>query len=134
MTVTSGCLLATPVERCTGTRATRVDRRSQQKLQALRTRSHDAPTRVPLYTVDLVGLGRISTMAKPRGANWLPDQVRALSDAGSASASSAEEVTEFDLTTEAEFCRAVGLRYVEMPIEDLSSPALDAIQPELDPS
>ena len=35
-----------------------------------------------LYTVDYRGPGRVSTMAKPRGGDWLPDEMTALKAIG----------------------------------------------------
>ncbi|MFF3286479.1 hypothetical protein [Streptomyces sp. NPDC003023] len=38
--------------------------------------------RPALFTVDLPGPGRLSTMARPRGNDWLEDEMIALNDYG----------------------------------------------------
>jgi hypothetical protein len=61
--------------------------------------------RPSLYTIARVGTGRLSTMAKPRGGDWLDDEMRALAGAGVTALVSLlteEEARELDLVREAE--------------------------------
>jgi protein-tyrosine phosphatase len=64
-------------------------------------------------------------MPRPRGADWLEDEVRALKRDGVdvlVSALEADEVAELELLQEEEFCRAVGIEFLSFPIPDRSLP------------
>ncbi|MFC8825267.1 tyrosine protein phosphatase [Streptomyces sp. NPDC057137] len=91
--------------------------------------------RPTLFTVDLPGPGRLSTMAKPRGADWLDDEMRGLRDAGVdvlVCALTAAERDELGLSDEERAAGAAGLRFVSVPIPDRTTPPdLAAILPTL---
>ncbi|GAA1500746.1 tyrosine protein phosphatase [Dactylosporangium maewongense] len=87
-----------------------------------------------LFTVDLPGPGRVSTMAKPRGGDWLADEMAALRGAGVGvlvCALTAEELVEVDLADEPRAAGDAGLEFVAVPIPDRGVPAPGAVLPEL---
>jgi protein-tyrosine phosphatase len=88
-------------------------------------------TRVVLAKIFSVGVGdatKIGVMARPRGGDWLKDEIRAISDAGFSVVVSlltdAEQI-ELDLVNEGLHCEQLGLNFVRLPIEDMRVPALD---------
>ncbi|MEW1907369.1 tyrosine protein phosphatase [Kitasatospora sp. NPDC085895] len=88
--------------------------------------------RASLFTVDLPGPGRLSTMARPRGHDWLPDEMAALAAAGTdvlVCALTADEREELGLTAEPELAAAAGLEYVALPIPDRTVPDPAAVLP-----
>ncbi|MDH6114198.1 protein-tyrosine phosphatase [Kitasatospora sp. MAP12-15] len=90
--------------------------------------------RPALFTVDLPGPGRLSTMARPRGNDWLEDEMTALKVAGVdvlVCALTAPEREELGLADEPRAAEAAGLRYVAIPIPDRTIPDLPAILPTL---
>ncbi len=81
-------------------------------------------------------------MPRPRGGDWLGDELQALAKAGVnvlVSLLTADEVAELDLQDEERLCGDCGLRFVSFPIPDRSVPfsmpeagrALDLILEEL---
>ena len=87
-----------------------------------------------LFTVDLPGSGGLSTMARPRGGDWLRDEMTALAGAGVdvlVCALTASELDELGLVDESREARAAGLRFVAVPIPDRTVPEPDAIRPVL---
>jgi protein-tyrosine phosphatase len=89
---------------------------------------------VSLYTVQVGPEGKISTMAKPRGGDWLPDEMRSLAEMGVVtlvSALSASEIRDAGLASEAAECEAAGIKFVEIPIPDRATPDLNAIRSKL---
>ncbi|MEU4497547.1 tyrosine protein phosphatase [Streptomyces sp. NPDC023998] len=90
--------------------------------------------RPPLFTVDLPGPGRLSTMAKPRGTDWLEDEMNALSSAGVdvlVCALTQPELNELGLAVEAQAATAAGLQFVALPIPDRTVPELATVLPTL---
>ncbi|WP_327001462.1 tyrosine protein phosphatase [Dactylosporangium sp. NBC_01737] len=90
--------------------------------------------RPTLFTVELPGPGRLSTMAKPRGGDWLADEMTALHAAGVdvlVSALTAAELHEVDLVAEPGEAHAAGLEFVSVPIPDRGVPEPAAVLPEL---
>jgi protein-tyrosine phosphatase len=90
--------------------------------------------RPSLITVDLPGPGRLSTMAKPRGLDWLEDEMNALSAAGVdilVCALTRPERDELGLAREGRLAAAAGLRFVSLPIPDRTVPDPDAVLPTL---
>lgn len=90
--------------------------------------------RPTLFTVDHPGPGRLSTMARPRGNDWLDDEMAALKAAGVAilvCALTEPEREELGLAEEPRSAAAAGLRFVEIPIPDRTVPDLPAILPAL---
>jgi protein-tyrosine phosphatase len=69
--------------------------------------------------------GRIATMARPRGGDWLDDEIRSVREAGSdiiVSLLEPEEVTELALDAEEQECLRNGLEFISMPIPDRGVP------------
>jgi protein-tyrosine phosphatase len=64
-------------------------------------------------------------MARPRGGDWLTDELTGLADAGVdllVSALTDGELAELELRDEAKLARAAGLDFVRYPIPDVSLP------------
>jgi hypothetical protein len=79
----------------------------------------------PLYSVQPLPIGKVSIMARPRGGDWLFDEIKALRDSGVdilVSLLTSTEVSELDLAEEAMFCRHHGIMYLSFAIEDRSVP------------
>jgi protein-tyrosine phosphatase len=79
----------------------------------------------PLYTVQRLTTGRVSIMARPRGGDWLSDEIKALYESGVnvlVSLLTSAEIGELDLVEEAALCREQGINYVNFPILDRSVP------------
>ena len=78
-----------------------------------------------LYTIENLPTGKISIMARPRGGDWLIDEIKALRSRGVdilVSLLTAAEVQELDLTEEAACCLQQGMMYLSLPITDRSVP------------
>ncbi len=81
--------------------------------------------RVRLYTVQGLSTGKVSLMARPRGGDWLFDEVKALRASGVdilVSLLTFEEVRELDLAEEATCCHRQGITYLSLAITDRSVP------------
>jgi len=78
-----------------------------------------------IYWIELEG-AHLGIMARPRGNDWLVDDLRALKHAGVdviVSALTAPEAEELGLIEEGEGCAQNGLLFIPFPIEDRSLPA-----------
>src|SRR5437763_1273725 len=75
--------------------------------------------RPTLFTIDRPGPGQLSTMAKPRGGDWL------------VSALTVAELNEIDLAEEPQAARDAGLEFVSIPITDRDVPDPAAVLPDL---
>ena len=72
--------------------------------------------------------GGLAIMPRPRGGEWLADDIRALRSAGVdllVSALEPEEEAFLELTEEAEMCERFGIAFERFPILDRSIPPLD---------
>jgi protein-tyrosine phosphatase len=81
--------------------------------------------RVPLYSIQGLSSGKVSLMARPRGGDWLSDEIEALHTGGVdvlVSLLTAPEVSELDLGEEAVLCSSQEILYLSFPIVDLSVP------------
>ncbi|MFF3002862.1 tyrosine protein phosphatase [Kitasatospora sp. NPDC057940] len=90
--------------------------------------------RPALFTVDLPGPGRLSTMARPRGNDWLEDEMGVLKDCGVdvlVCALTEPELDDLGLAGEPRTAAAVGLQFVAIPIPDRAVPDLTMILPTL---
>jgi len=75
-----------------------------------------------LYWINREGV-RLGIMPRPRGNDWLPDDLRMLRQAGVdviVSALTAPEAEELGLVAEAQECAQNGLLFISFPIEDRS--------------
>lgn len=82
-----------------------------------------------LYTVQKLPAGKISIMPRPRGGDWLADDIKQFYYAGVdvlASLLTSDEVDELDLAREAACCNTQGIVYLSYPIVDRSVPAFSA--------
>ncbi|SDH78987.1 Putative phosphatase [Actinokineospora alba] len=91
--------------------------------------------RSTLYRIDTPGPGLLATMAKPRGDDWLDDEMAALAEAGVdvlVCAMPAAERAEVGLRGEPAAARGAGLTFMAIPIPDLTVPDHHSIRPALD--
>ena len=66
----------------------------------------------PLYSIQELPTGKVSIMARPRGGDWLSDEIKALRASGVdllISLLTAAEVSELDHGEEATFCDDQGI-------------------------
>jgi protein-tyrosine phosphatase len=79
--------------------------------------------------------GLLAIVPRPRGGEWLDDEVRALKDAGFdlvVSLLTTDETKELGLTNEAELSQAQGLQFCNFPIPDYEVPDSRKFIGELD--
>ncbi|MCI0693172.1 tyrosine protein phosphatase [candidate division KSB1 bacterium] len=82
--------------------------------------------RTKFYWIEGPWPGRLAISSRPRGGDWLEDEVRAWQQAGIemvVSLLTKDEIAGLDLTQEAEFCQKHGLQFIVFPIEDRSVPS-----------
>jgi protein-tyrosine phosphatase len=78
--------------------------------------------------------GRLAILPRPRGGDWLEDEVCAWRLAGIdvvVSTLTSDEIAELDLAEEAELCRANGVEFVVFSVEDRGLPSSFAAVTEL---
>jgi protein-tyrosine phosphatase len=81
--------------------------------------------RTELFWVPMALDGRLAVAPRPRGGDWLADEMAAWRKAGIdvvVSLLTPEEVIEFELEREAEEARAAGIRFRAFPIPDRDVP------------
>src|SRR5262245_19515432 len=81
---------------------------------------------VPIYWIDSPWSGRLAIVPRPRGGDWLEDEIRAWQKAGLhtiVSALTEDESAQFDLVQEAVQAQNQGLNFVSVPIADRVVPA-----------
>lgn len=82
-----------------------------------------------LYWIDTPGPGRLAVSARPRGGDWLEDEVAGWRAAGIdlvASLLTPVEVEDLLLTGEPVHAAAEGIRFYSLPIEDRDVPESDS--------
>jgi len=82
--------------------------------------------RTELFWVEGPWPGRLAVLPRPRGGDWLGDEVRSWRQAGVGAVVSLltpKEVAELDLAQEAELCRTNGIELFSFPIIDRSVPS-----------
>jgi protein-tyrosine phosphatase len=87
-----------------------------------------------LYWIEGPWPGRLAISARPRGGDWLEDEVRGWRRVGIdvvVSLLSSEEEHDLELDRESELSRAQGIRFVAFPIVDRSVPSSTAATVEL---
>ncbi len=85
--------------------------------------------RPELFIIGRAGPGTLSTMARPRGGDWLDDEMRNLAMAGVSvlvSLLTDAEMSELGLAGEAEAAQAAGLAFCRLPTLDRRVPDRDA--------
>jgi predicted protein tyrosine phosphatase len=81
--------------------------------------------RPALFTIRRAGPGQLSTMARPRGGDWMADEFRDLALAGVqvlCSMLASSEAAELGLAHEAEGAQAAGLEFHRLPTPDRQVP------------
>ncbi|GCE23006.1 protein-tyrosine phosphatase family protein [Dictyobacter kobayashii] len=81
--------------------------------------------RAQLYSIRGLPAGQVSITARPRGGDWLVDEMKGLREAGVdvlVSLLTIDEVNNFELEEEETYCLAQGISYANFPIEDRSVP------------
>ena len=80
---------------------------------------------VDIYWITGTPLPPLSIMPRPRGGDWLEDEIRSLRLQGAdvlVSWLTADEVEELNLANEEALCRTLGLQFLSFPIPDRSVP------------
>src|SRR5438067_1865308 len=83
------------------------------------------PVKAELYWIEGPWPGRLAIMPRPRGGDWLEDEIRAWRTAGVeevVSLLTPDERSELELGEEAGICSAEGLEYLTFPIQDRGVP------------
>jgi len=78
-----------------------------------------------IYSIKEAAPNRIAIVARPRGGDWLCDELNALSREGIdvlVSMLTEEEANELGLHRESEECGTAGIKFVNLPIPDRSVP------------
>jgi protein-tyrosine phosphatase len=78
------------------------------------------------YKINGPWSGELAIIPRPRGGDWLVDEISRLREAGFeivVSLLTAEEIEELGLTEEREFLESQGLQYCNYPIPDLGIPS-----------
>jgi protein-tyrosine phosphatase len=86
------------------------------------------------YLIEGPWPGRLAIVARPRGSDWLEDEVHAWKEMGFdvvVSLLTRDELDELGLAAEADLSRAQGLQFCEFPIPDLGVPKSSAATREL---
>ncbi len=81
--------------------------------------------RAELHVIALDGLGKLSVIARPRGGDWLRDEIQAWREAGVdviVSLLTPAEQLELELVEEATRCELQGLIFISCPILDHGVP------------
>jgi hypothetical protein len=82
--------------------------------------------RAELYTIEYGGLGTLSITARPRGGDWLADEIEAWRDAGVSMVApvlTPEDQMELGLDEEASLRRHAGLALRAFPLPDRRVPS-----------
>ena len=78
-----------------------------------------------IYWIDGRWSGKLAILARPRGNDWLEDEINALSESGVdvlVSLLTNEENQELGLHEEAQIARSRGLMFMSFPVEDYDVP------------
>jgi protein-tyrosine phosphatase len=81
--------------------------------------------RATVYWVEGPWRGRLAILPRPRGGDWLEDEILAWRQAGIqlvVSTLTPEEIGELDIAREQELCEANGIRFLAFPITDRGVP------------
>jgi len=82
--------------------------------------------RTDLYWIEGPWLGRLAISSRPRGGDWLEDEIRSWQRAGLdviVSLLTSDEIADLDLMQEAKLCQDHGLQFISFPIVDRSVPS-----------
>ncbi len=81
--------------------------------------------RTELYWIEGPWPGRLAIMPRPRGGDWLEDEISSWQRLGIdtiVSALTREEIAELDLSQEKEQCERAGIEFIAFPIMDRGVP------------
>jgi hypothetical protein len=84
---------------------------------------------VRAYWIEGPWKGRLAIVPRPRGGDWLEDEISGWREAGINTVVSfltPDEVTDFELEAENKPCEGHGIRFVSFPIPDRGVPASTA--------
>ena len=87
-----------------------------------------------LYWIDGSWPGKLAIVPRPRGGDWLEDEMQAWRQAGLdvvVSLLTREEGADLDLAQEAELSQTRGIQFIEFPIPDRSVPLSHRVTLEL---
>lgn len=87
-----------------------------------------------IYWIENQWPGKLAIIPRPRGGDWLEDELRALRQDGLdvvVSLLETDEAADLGLEKEGESSRAVGLEFISFPIVDRSIPASDTATAQL---
>ncbi len=82
--------------------------------------------RAEIYPISGIPNGRMAVLPRPRGGDWLAEEIASLRQAGVdclVALVTQEEINELDLGNEAVLCAANDIAFLSFPIEDRSVPA-----------
>src|SRR5438874_73719 len=82
-----------------------------------------------LHWVEAPSFGRLAIAARPRGGDWLEDEIREWRDSGVdhvVSLLTPPEANDLDLEAEEQICRDHGIGFRKLPIEDRGIPQSEA--------
>jgi len=85
-----------------------------------------------VYWIDGPWPGRLGIVPRPRGGDWLDDEIRSWKDAGLdvvVSLLMPDEATELDLEQEAQVCKNHAIEFLSFGIPDPAFRLRDAKQP-----
>lgn len=80
-----------------------------------------------IFWISEVRAGWLAIMPRPRGGDWLEDEIRSLRTMGVDTVVSlleCEEVQELDIEGEKAFCEAIGISFLSFPIPDRNIPGI----------
>jgi protein-tyrosine phosphatase len=81
--------------------------------------------RSEVFWIDRVAKGLLGIMPRPRGGDWLGDELQALAKSGVnvlVSLLTPDEAAELELQDEERLCGDCGLRFISFPIPDRGAP------------
>jgi protein-tyrosine phosphatase len=82
--------------------------------------------RTKFHWIEGPWLGRLAISSRPRGGDWLEDEVRSWQQAGLdviVSLLTGDEITDWELAQEEKLCQAHGLQFFAFPIVDRGVPS-----------
>jgi len=91
----------------------------------IQTGAEETNMHPPLYCIQGLPAGQVSIMARPRGGDWLLNDIKAIRSADVdvlVSLLTPDEVMELELREEAECCRHQEVIYLSFPIPDRRTP------------
>ena len=82
--------------------------------------------RTKLYWIEGVHPGRLAIVPRPRGGDWLEDEVRSWRESGVdvvLSLLTSDEVVDLNVVAEEQLCRSNGIEFLSFSIPDRGVPA-----------